>query len=278
MGEAQKREGLRHALPALPSVLCGEPPEFDQSRFLGVQGQAEFLNTSPQFSVEPFGFAGVLESHAEVVGLSNEARRDLAVTVLQVGYLLSHTGRPAGAEAEFRAAMAMCQKLDVDHLAGTDFRDSVASSFTNVNDLDRPLGRAPEARGGYERAIALRERVVRENPTIALYRSYLAYSMRRHRLALRDLSDPAAAAADAWRAQGLYEGLPSRLGQGWFETACCHAALASLAGTTGSGVSAGDGPAVADRAMEWPRKAAGRLSRPKRLPHRGGPGPPARPR
>src|SRR5262249_47236050 len=63
VGEAQERERLRLALPTLPSVLGGEPPEFDQSRLLGVQGQAELLESFPQFSVEPFGVVAVLESH-----------------------------------------------------------------------------------------------------------------------------------------------------------------------------------------------------------------------
>ena len=59
VGKAQEREGLRLALPALPSVLGGEPPEFDQSRLVGVQAQAELLETFPQFTEESFGIAAV---------------------------------------------------------------------------------------------------------------------------------------------------------------------------------------------------------------------------
>src|SRR5262249_59727965 len=57
VGEAQEGEGLRLALPALPSVLGGEPPEFDQPRLLGVQGQAELLEAFPPFTAEPFRLA-----------------------------------------------------------------------------------------------------------------------------------------------------------------------------------------------------------------------------
>jgi eukaryotic-like serine/threonine-protein kinase len=35
----------------------------------------------------------------------------------------------------------------------------------------------------------------------------------------------------------LYDGMPSRSGAEWFETACCHAALASLAKRGSSGAS-----------------------------------------
>jgi hypothetical protein len=59
----------------------------------------------------------------------------------------------------------------------------------------------------------------------------------------------AGAAADARRALELWEGLPSRTGQDWFETACAHAALAGLAGRSGSGVSAAEGITEADAAM-----------------------------
>jgi hypothetical protein len=36
----------------------------------------------------------------------------------------------------------------------------------------------------------------------------------------------------------LYDGLPSRSGEEWFELACCHAALEGLASQAGSRVSA----------------------------------------
>jgi hypothetical protein len=39
-----------------------------------------------------------------------------------------------------------------------------------------------------------------------------------------------------------------------FETACCHAALAGLAGRAGSGVSAGEREAAAAKAMDYLRQ------------------------
>ena len=72
VGEAQERERLRLALPALLPVLGGEPPEFDQSRLLGVQSQAELLQATPEFSEEAFGIAAVLEPHDEIVGIAHD--------------------------------------------------------------------------------------------------------------------------------------------------------------------------------------------------------------
>jgi hypothetical protein len=50
-------------------------------------------------------------------------------------------------------------------------------------------------------------------------------------------------------------GLPSRTNEGWFETACAHAALAGLAGRAGSGVSAAEAVTEADAAMALLRRA-----------------------
>ena len=121
----------------------------------------------------------------------------------------------------------------------------------------RRLGRPAEARDGCERAIAIREALVKEIPKVPMYRSHLAESYRRRGLARRDLGDPAGAAADVRRAVALCDGLPSRSGEEWFETACAHAALAGLAGQAGSGVSAAEASSEADAAMALLHKAVG---------------------
>ena len=123
----------------------------------------------------------------------------------------------------------------------------------NLADVVRSLGRPTEAREGYERAIAICESLTQEDPKTTSYRGYLAYSLRRRGRARGEMGDPAGAAADARRAILLYDSLPSRSGEEWFETACCHAALAGLAG---SGVSAAEGASEADAAMAELRKAA----------------------
>jgi hypothetical protein len=87
-------------------------------------------------------------------------------------------------------------------------------------------------------------------PPSSIYRSQLASSLRR-----RGLVHPAGTAADACRALALYDGLPSRAGEEWFETSCCHAALADLAGRDGSGVSAADAESEAGKALALLAKA-----------------------
>ncbi len=124
-----------------------------------------------------------------------------------------------------------------------------ASALSRLGDVARASGRTIEARDAYDRAIALRERLHKENPRTPAYRGGLAFSLRRRGLARRDLGDPVGAAADVRRALGLYDELATRSREDWYETACCHAAMAGLAGTAGSGVSASEAASEADAAI-----------------------------
>jgi hypothetical protein len=89
---------------------------------------------------------------------------------------------------------------------------------------------------------------------VTKYRSGLASGVRQLGLARAAAGDLAGAVADARKALSLYEGLPSRTVEDWFETACVHAALAGLAG---SGVPAAEAEREADAAMALLRKAVG---------------------
>ena len=166
-----------------------------------------------------------------------------------LGNLLWGTGKLSEAEAEFRRALEILQKLAADHPKVPEHRNDVASCHTNLSVVLRRLGRPAEARDGCDQAIAIREALVQGVPKVPMYRSHLARSYRRRSLARGDLGDPAGTAADARRAMALWDGLPSRTGQEWFETACAHAALAGRAGRAGSGVSAAEAASEADVAM-----------------------------
>jgi hypothetical protein len=164
-------------------------------------------------------------------------------------------GRLREAEAECRAAMTMHQQMVDANPADTGHRDDLARSLILLVDLVRSMGRAGEAKALCDRAVTLEEPQVRADPANPLHRFFVVSSIRRRGMALRDLGDAAGAAVDVRRTQSLCDGLP--LGSGWdlFETACCHAALACLAGKAGSGVSVAEGDAEAARAMELLRRA-----------------------
>ena len=116
----------------------------------------------------------------------------------------------------------------------------------------RSLGRATEAKGSYERAIALKEPWVREDPTNTEHRYVLICSLRRPAGAARPRR-PRRRGHQYQAMLGSCEGSLPRSAWEIFETeiACCHAAHAGLAGRAGSGVTAAEGESEAARAMEW---------------------------
>ena len=91
---------------------------------------------------------------------------------------------------------------------------------------------------------------------MAWHRYMLAGAIRRRGLILNKLGDAAGAAVAARRALLLCDGPGPRSVEHLFETACCHAMLAGLAGSAGSGVSVTEGQEEAGRSMEWLRRAA----------------------
>jgi serine/threonine-protein kinase len=165
---------------------------------------------------------------------------NLAFGRTNLGYLLMRTGKLAEAEAEYRKAQVTYEALVDGNPSVPKYRNGLAGAYNNLADVLRALGRTAEARDGYTRAIDVRGPLVEENPTTAIYRGHLAWSLRRRGLVRRDLGDPAGAAADTQRALELYDALPSRSGEQWFETACARAALSGLAGQSGVGVSAAE--------------------------------------
>jgi tetratricopeptide (TPR) repeat protein len=212
---------------------------------------ADDPNSRQRFLLEAEITGGLAADHPAVTAF----RSSLALSHNNLGLLLGQTGKPTEAVAEYRAALAILQKLVADNPGIPEYRNCLAAGHTNLSVILCRLGRPAEARDGCDQAIALREALVREVPKVPIYRSHLAYSFLRRGLARGDLRDPAGAAADARRAVALVEGLPARRGEDWFQTACAHAALAGLAGRAGSGVSAAEAASEADAAMALLRRA-----------------------
>jgi serine/threonine-protein kinase len=178
-------------------------------------------------------------------------RFDLANSQSNLGGIQAETGQRAEALATFRLAVAILQKLADDNPAVSQFQIRLEAIYADLSRVLRDLGRTAEARDGYERAVAIGQRLLEDHPDVPGYRSGLASNLRHLGL----LRPPAEAVADARRAAALYEGLPARSAEEWYELACCHAALAGAAGREGSGIPAGDGETEARKAIELLHRA-----------------------
>ncbi len=170
-------------------------------------------------------------------------------------------------EAERRAAVAILERLAEDHPSVTGYRGNLAYALTILGDVERSAGRTADARGDYERAIALREPCALSNRSSTHLDLVfgLACSIRRRGLTRLDLDDPAGAAADVRRAIRFYDELTVRGTMNELETICCHvlfesaslvsAILAGLGARPGSGVSAANGEQEAAKAMQCLNRA-----------------------
>ena len=180
-------------------------------------------------------------------------RTSLAMAHDGLSERLLERSQPAAAEAESRTALAIHQQLADENRATWIYGVRLAGSYVELGDVLRVLGRSDDARRCYERAIATADGLpASENSAdcIRSCRSVLGSSLRRRGLVLREMGDPAGAAAATKQALALKEGLPPSPSN-LTEIACCHAALAGLAGRAGSGVTVAEGEGEAARAMEW---------------------------
>ena len=150
-----------------------------------------------------------------------------------LGRLEARAGRLEEAEAELRAALTLCREQANASPEITAHRDCLAEAEGALSGVLRRRGRADEARDHADRAIDAHEALVRQDPLTTAYRAGLAEDLLNRALARRALDDPNNAASDLRRALALLDALPSRSGEDWFVTACCHAVLAGLEGSVG---------------------------------------------
>jgi eukaryotic-like serine/threonine-protein kinase len=174
-----------------------------------------------------------------------------------LGLLLRDMGKPAEAEAEVRTALAISQKLVDENPAVPEFQNSLAAGHDSLGILLSGMGKASEAEAEFRKALAILQELADGNPAVAEFRSSLAGSHNGLGILLGDRARPSESEAEVRTALALYDALPWRSGEQWFETACGRAALSGLAGEAGSGISADAAASEADAAIALLHKAVG---------------------
>ena len=206
------------------------------------QPQRDFIPAGTSQSTTTWAAAGLLSEMGETAGAqaawgkalaitqkladanpnATSIQRDLANSHASIGSSLSAMGELAGARAALGQALAIQQKLADANPAEQQYRREVVDSLNNLSDLLRKARRPTEARDGYDRALAIGEPLARDNPKNTSYQAALSFSLRGRGLARLELGDIAGGTADTRRALEIWDGLPTRMGEHWFETACCH--------------------------------------------------------
>src|SRR5262249_50966846 len=93
-------------------------------------------------------------------------RHALARSHNDLGWLLFQTGGPKDAEAAFRKAVDLEQKLADDFPNIREYRADLADSQTRLGRLLFEAGRPKEAEDGYSAAVAVQEKLVADFPGV----------------------------------------------------------------------------------------------------------------
>jgi hypothetical protein len=149
---------------------------------------------------------------------------------------------------EFGRERAIWLRLAAAGQADALDRDALANCETKLAAALVATGRLAEARAGCDRAIAIREDLVKGDPANADFAQGLAESVLRSGTARAAAGDASGAAADWHRAASLYAAHPPVVEAAIFR-ACCHGGLAGLAGKGGSGIAAAEAASQAEEAM-----------------------------
>jgi eukaryotic-like serine/threonine-protein kinase len=137
----------------------------------------------------------------------------------------------------------------------TDFRSDLSSTHQVMGWALNQTGKTAEALAEFERSTTIMQKLAEANPNVTEWQTELANNLGfvggMHLKAGRT----AEAVASVRRATAILRRLPSRKPADLYNLACGHAMLSLLAAEPGSGMTAAEGRAEADRAMEWLRQA-----------------------
>jgi hypothetical protein len=128
-------------------------------------------------------------------------------------------------------------------------RSELANVLINMVEIQRRQRRLAEARLLCDSAIAIRQAVIKEYPEIVSYRSRMGECWLRSGQVRLAAGDIAGSTTDWRRGLMAYGELKRRSGETAMFEAGCHAMLSSVAGVSGSGVPASEGPFEAQKAM-----------------------------
>ncbi len=109
---------------------------------------------------------------------------------------MSETGSHAAAEAEFRTALAIQQKLADDNPAVTEFRSGLATSHMRLARAFSFMGKSSDGEAEFRTALAIQRKLAGDNPAVTEFRSQLALSHNNLGTVLSETGKPREAEAE----------------------------------------------------------------------------------
>jgi tetratricopeptide (TPR) repeat protein len=187
-----------------------------------------------------------------------QCRSELAQSYNTIGYMLHVTGMSAEALAAFERSLAVRRELADVNPNITEFQFQVSRSHEYIGWVYRQTGKSAEALAAFERAITILSHLANDHPSVIVFPRTLALCYSHTGGVHLEAGRPVQAAAAVRRAVSLLEQLPTLEPIDCYNLACGHAKLAHVAALSGSGMSAVEGQAEAERAMQLLHRAHAR--------------------
>jgi tetratricopeptide (TPR) repeat protein len=207
----------------------------------------------PAEGLEAYGQALAIWQELEAAHPSvTEFQARMSLVQSNIGVLHADAGRWTEALAAYRRALAVRRHLADANPTVSDYQNEAAFSHSAIGDALDHLGRPAEARVELDRALPIGEGLVSSHPGVLPYRETLAAALALTGRVHWHEGRPADAAGRIRRAIALLEDIARIQPNGIHDLylANFRSLLSGIAATPGSGMSAAEAGAAADRAME----------------------------
>ncbi len=165
----------------------------------------------------------------------------------------ARAGRTSQALASLEQAIVIATRLADAHPGDLGIQAQLAPAYLGIADVHTTSGKPSEALPWCDKALAIQRRMVEAEPEG--YRPVLADGIRRRGIVLQKCGRPAEAVSAFREAIAILEGLAHPTSGNLYDLACSQSLLSSVAPNAGSGLTAADGQAEADKAINSLRRA-----------------------
>jgi serine/threonine-protein kinase len=184
-----------------------------------------------------------------------EFQTKLASSHERIAYRLLLDGNPAEALSALERVQPIRQQLADANPNVTEFQFQLSHSQQVMGWALKVAGKPAEALAAFERALATMQELADINPNVPRWQSDLALSLESIGGIQLKAGRTAEGVASVRRAIAIWKRLPSPTPYDLYNWAATHALLAAVAAERGSGMTAAEGRAHAERAMESLRLA-----------------------
>ena len=171
----------------------------------------------------------------------------------QMAGIHARAGRTSQALASREPALAVATRLADSHHGDLGTQNELTWAYMDIADLLATTGKPAEALPWLDKALAIQRKMVEAK--LSGSQDYLADGLRRRGITLQKCGRPAEAVSAFRESISVLEGLASPTSGDIYDLACAQSLLSGIASDAGSGLTAADGQAEADQAMNSLRRA-----------------------